>query len=76
MSPATAEFLIISFSTDWRFSPARSKEIMAALLENNKRVSYIEIQSKEGHDSFLKTIPRYHEVMGSSLNRIALEIGI
>ena len=76
MSPATAEFLIISFSSDWRFSPSRSKEIMSALLETNKQVSYIEIQSKQGHDSFLKAIPRYHEVMEAALNRIAGEIGI
>ena len=76
MSPATAEFLIISFSSDWRFSPSCSKEIMSALLETNKQVSYIEIQSKQGHDSFLKAIPRYHEVMEAALNRIAGEIGI
>ena len=76
MSPATAEFLIISFSSDWRFSPSCSKEIMSALLETNKQVSYIEIQSTQGHDSFLKAIPRYHEVMEAALNRIAGEIGI
>ena len=76
MSLATAEFLIISFSSDWRFSPSRSKEIMSALLETNKQVSYIEIQSKQGHDSFLKAIPRYHEVMEAALNRVAGEIGI
>ena len=76
ISPATAEFLIISFSSDWRFSPSCSKEIMSALLETNKQVSYIEIQSTQGHDSFLKTIPRYHEVMEAVLNRIAGEIGI
>ena len=49
---------------------------MSALLETNKQVSYIEIQSKQGHDSFLKEIPRYHEVMETALNRIAREIGI
>ena len=74
MSPAKAEFLIISFSSDWRFSPTRSVEIVGALLEKNKKVSYIEIQSKEGHDSFLKEIPVYHKAMKSALNRIAMEI--
>ena len=76
MSPAKAEFLIISFSSDWRFSPARSVEIVGALLETNKKVSYIEIQSKQGHDSFLKEIPIYHEVMKTALNRIATEISV
>ena len=47
---------------------------MGALLEKNKKVSYIEIQSKEGHDSFLKEIPVYHKAMKSALNRIAMEI--
>ena len=76
MAPATAEFLVISFSSDWRFSPARSQEIVSALLDANKRVSYIEIQSKQGHDSFLMPIPRYHEVMRAALNRIAEELNI
>ena len=76
MSPALAEFLIISFSSDWRFSPSRSVEIVGALLETGKRVSYIEIQSKEGHDSFLKEIPIYHQAIKTALNRIAMEIGV
>ena len=76
MSMATAEFLIISFSSDWRFSPSRSVEIVGALLETGKKVSYIEIESKEGHDSFLKEIPIYHQAIKTALNRIAIEIGI
>jgi len=76
MNPATAEFLVISFSSDWRFSPARSQEIVSALLDANKCVSYIEIQSKQGHDSFLMPIPRYHEVMRTALNRIAEGLNI
>ena len=76
MAPATAGFLVISFSSDWRFSPARSQEIVSALLDENKRVSYIEIQSKQGHDSFLMPIPRYHEVMRTALNRISEELNI
>ena len=76
MAPAKAEFLIISFSSDWRFSPARSLEIVSALLETNKKVSYIEIQSKEGHDSFLKEIPIYHKTIETALSRIAMEIKV
>jgi homoserine O-acetyltransferase len=76
MAPANAEFLIISFSSDWRFSPTRSVEIVSALLEANKKVSYIEIQSKEGHDSFLKEIPIYHKTIETALNRIAMEIKV
>ena len=71
MAPATAKFLIISFSSDWRFSPERSQEIVSALLEANKCVSYIEIQSTQGHDSFLMPIPRYHQVIKTALDRIA-----
>lgn len=71
MAPATAKFLIISFSSDWRFSPERSQEIVSALLEANKCVSYIEIQSTQGHDSFLMPIPRYHQVLKTALDRIA-----
>ena len=49
---------------------------MGALLETGKKVSYIEIESKEGHDSFLKEIPIYHQAIKTALNRIAIEIGI
>ena len=76
MAPATAKFLIISFSSDWRFSPECSQEIVSALLEANKRVSYIEIQSAQGHDSFLMPIPRYHQVLKTALDRIAKELGL
>ncbi len=76
ITPAKAEFLIISFSSDWRFSPARSVEIVSALLEAKKKVSYIEIQSKQGHDSFLKEIPIYHKAIKTSLDRIAMEIQV
>ena len=76
MAPATAEFLVISFSSDWRFSPERSQEIVSALLDADKCVSYIEIQSKQGHDSFLMPIPRYHQVLRTALDRIAEGLGI
>lgn len=76
MAPATAEFLVISFSSDWRFSPGRSQEIVSALLDANKKVSYIEIESKQGHDSFLMPIPLYHQVIYTALDRIAKELNI
>ncbi len=72
VASSQARFLVISFSSDWRFSPARSREIVRALLEADKDVSYVEIQSTQGHDSFLMHIPRYHEVLSTYLQRIEL----
>ena len=57
-----SNFLVISFSSDWRFSPARSMEIVRALLENDKNVIYSQIESELGHDSFLLPIPQYHRI--------------
>ncbi len=65
-----ASFLVVSFATDWRFSPSRSKEIVAALLANNRDVSYAEIDLHYGHDSFLMEDPHYHAVISSYLGRI------
>ncbi len=59
LSPARARFLLISFTTDWRFSPERSREIVTALVEAEKEVSYLEIEAPQGHDAFLMDIPRY-----------------
>ncbi len=58
-----AKFLVASFSSDWRFSPARSREIVRALLDANRDVSYVEIESELGHDSFLLEIPLYHAAL-------------
>ena len=66
-------FLIVSFSTDWRFSPARSREIVKALVDNHIDVSYAEIDAPHGHDAFLLDDPRYHGVLASYFDRIALE---
>lgn len=71
---ATAKFYVISFSSDWRFSPARSREIVRALLDADRDVTYVEIESKQGHDSFLMPIPRYHEVLSTALNRISRKL--
>jgi homoserine O-acetyltransferase/O-succinyltransferase len=59
LATATAKFLIISFTTDWRFSPTRSREIVKALLDNKHPVSYAEIDAPHGHDAFLLDDARY-----------------
>ena len=65
-----SNFLVISFSSDWRFSPARSMEIVRALLENDKNVIYSQIESELGHDSFLLPIPQYHRIISTYLNKV------
>ena len=62
---ATAKFLLVSFTTDWRFSPARSREIVKALVANHRDVSYAEIDAPHGHDAFLLEDPRYLSVVRS-----------
>jgi homoserine O-acetyltransferase len=70
-SAARSDFLVVSFTTDWRFAPERSREIVNALLHNHRNVSYAEIASTHGHDSFLMPDQHYHEVMRSYLDRVA-----
>jgi len=72
---AKASFLVISFTTDWRFSPQRSREIVRPLLHNRRNVSYAEITSTHGHDSFLMQDPYYLDVMRTYLDKIARECG-
>ena len=67
---AQAEFLVLSFSTDWRFSPARSREIVDALLAAGKPVSYAEIAANQGHDAFLLPIERYMNVFSAYMQRV------
>ncbi len=69
-SQAKAQFLVVSFTSDWRFAPARSKEIVKALIDAGRSVSYCEIEAKEGHDAFLMRIPRYIEVLTAYLQRV------
>ena len=59
MARATANFLVVSFTSDWRFAPARSREIVRALLDNRRVVSYLEIDAPHGHDAFLMDDERY-----------------
>jgi homoserine O-acetyltransferase len=72
---ATCRFQVISFTTDWRFSPARSREIVKALLDNRRDVSYAEIAAPHGHDAFLLDDPRYHGVLRACFDRLAKEVG-
>ncbi len=73
LAAATAKFLLVSFTTDWRFSPARSREIVKALLDNRREVSYAEIDAPHGHDAFLLDDPRYLALVRSYFDRIAAE---
>jgi homoserine O-acetyltransferase len=67
---ARCSYLVISFSTDWRFSPERSREIVDALLAAERPVTYTEIEANEGHDAFLMPIPRYLEVFSAYMLRV------
>jgi len=67
---AQARFLVLSFTTDWRFSPERSRDIVKALLNNNINVSYAEITSAHGHDSFLMNDAYYHQLVQAYMNNI------
>ena len=72
LARARADFFIASFSTDWRFSPARSREIVFALLHNRRRVTYAEIDCDAGHDSFLLDDAHYHAVLRAYLENITV----
>ncbi len=74
LAPATARFLLVSFKTDWRFAPARSREIVKALLDNKRSLSYAEIDAPHGHDAFLLDDARYTSVMRSYFDSIAKEL--
>lgn len=71
LAAATAQFLVVSFTTDWRFSPNRSREIVKALVDNHRDVSSAEIDAPHGHDAFLMDDPRYHGVLRAYFERIA-----
>jgi homoserine O-acetyltransferase len=72
LGQAAAGFLVVSFTSDWRFTPARSREIVKALLDNDLDASYAEIDAPHGHDAFLMEDPRYHNVIRAYFNNIAL----
>ncbi|HEX5392118.1 MAG TPA: homoserine O-acetyltransferase [Rhodocyclaceae bacterium] len=70
LAKAKAKFFIAAFSTDWRFSPARSKEIVNALVKNGQDVSYAEFDCNYGHDSFLMPDPDYHAAVAAYMGRV------
>jgi len=70
---AKCSFMVISFSTDWRFAPERSREIVEALIAADRQVSYVEIEADEGHDAFLLPIPRYLDVFSAYMRRVGVD---
>lgn len=70
-----AKFQLVSFSTDWRFAPARSREIVKALVDNRLDVAYAEIDAPHGHDAFLLDDPRYHALLKARFDLIGHEVG-
>jgi homoserine O-acetyltransferase len=72
LAVAKAKFLLVSFTTDWRFSPSRSREIVQALVANGQSVSYAEINAPHGHDAFLLDDSRYHGAVARFFDQIAL----
>ena len=70
LAPATAGFLVVSFTTDWRFSPERSREIVRALLKNRRDVTYAEIDAPHGHDAFLLEDARYQRLVAAYFERV------
>lgn len=71
-----AKFQLVSFTTDWRFSPARSREIVKALVDNRVAVNYAEIDAPHGHDAFLLDDPRYHALLKARFDLIGREAGV
>ena len=75
LAQAQANFLLVSFSTDWRFSPRRSREIVKALLDNRREVSYAEIDAPHGHDAFLLDDARYMNLIRSYFESKVARLG-
>jgi homoserine O-acetyltransferase len=74
VAEARADFLVVSFTSDWRFAPSRSREIVKAIHDNDLNVSYAEVKASQGHDAFLMKIPHYLDVLGSYMDRVAREV--
>jgi len=75
LAPARAKFLVVSFTSDWRFASARSREIVKALLDNRRDVTYAEIDAPHGHDAFLLEDPRYLALVRAYFDNAAREVG-
>ncbi|EWG99379.1 hypothetical protein Q427_25365, partial [Halomonas sp. BC04] len=76
VKPAQCPFLVVSFTSDWRFPPSRSRELANALIRAGKSVSYVNIDSPHGHDAFLLPEPRYQAVFAAFMSRAARELGL
>jgi homoserine O-acetyltransferase/O-succinyltransferase len=74
LAVAQSKFLLVSFTTDWRFSPKRSRELVKALLDNRRDVTYAEIDAPHGHDAFLLEDPRYLAAVRAYFERVAQEV--
>ena len=70
---AKCRFLVVSFTSDWRFSPERSREIVKALIGAEKSVSYAEVDAALGHDSFLLPVERYNNLFTAYMQKVAQE---
>jgi homoserine O-acetyltransferase len=75
LKPVKADFLVISFTSDWRFSSPRSREIVKALHDNDLNVCYAEVQAQHGHDAFLLKIPQYLDVFKAYMDHVAEDFG-
>jgi len=75
LAQTQASYFVASFTTDWRFAPAHSRELVKALLDNRRRVSYAEIDAPHGHDAFLLDDARYHGLVRAYYERVAAEVG-
>jgi len=75
LAPAQADFLVASFTTDWRFAPQRSREIVEALVANHCNVTYAAIDAPHGHDAFLLDDEQYHALLSAYFERIAASLG-
>jgi homoserine O-acetyltransferase len=76
LARTACKFLVVSFTTDWRFAPKRSREIVKALLDNQRDVSYAEIDAPHGHDAFLLDDARYMGVVRSYFDSVSKEVGV
>mgnify|MGYP005756773877 FL=1 len=74
LKSTVCKFLILSFTTDWRFSPSRSEEIVDALIQADKQVSYTRLESAHGHDAFLIPDATYERIFKAFMNRIHLDL--
>jgi homoserine O-acetyltransferase/O-succinyltransferase len=76
LAKAKAGYLVVAFTSDWRFSPARSREIVEALTDNLLDVSYVEIEARHGHDAFLMDNADYHACVAAYMDSVGREAGV